>query len=85
MTVEVSLFGFGSDKPRSFGQSDRLNVTLAPGQQTTVKQLLSQVGFSDMHGLSAMLNGTLVPHPEWDTQRVSDGDALKVLMAIEGG
>lgn len=85
MSVEVSLFGFGDDKPRPFGQSDTLNVTLAAGQTITVKQTLDQAGFTDLHGLSAMLNGTLVAHSEWDTKTVSDGDALKVLMAIEGG
>lgn len=85
MTVEVSLFGFGDDKPGSFGQSDTLNVTLAAGQTITVKQLLGQAGFKDLHGLSAMLNGTLVPHSEWDSRSVNDDDTLKVLMAIEGG
>ena len=32
-----------------------------------------------------MLNGTLVAHSDWDSKTVNDGDALKVLMAIEGG
>ena len=85
MTVEVSLFGFGDDKPGSFGKSDTLDVTLAVGQSVTVKQLLGQAGFRDLHGLSAMLNGTLVAHSDWDSKTVNDGDALKVLMAIEGG
>ncbi len=83
MTIEVSLFGFGDDRPATFGSSDRINLSGAEG--TTLDNVLQQAGFVDTHGLSAMQNGKLVPPTEWSSRAIEDGDTIKVLMAIEGG
>ena len=83
MNVEVSLFGFGEDRPPSFGRNDRLELTL--DQPATVADALDQAGFPELAGLSAMLNNALVPPRKWQDTPLSDGDALKVLLAIEGG
>lgn len=83
MSIDVSLFGFGDDRPRTFGNNDSISITVAEG--ATLNTALQEAGFLDMHGLSAMVNGKLVPPGEWSSRPVADGDAIKILMAIEGG
>lgn len=83
MKVELSLFGFGDDRPRSFGTSDHLTLTLP--ESTAVAAALSKAGFSALESVTAVLNSKVVPPQDWDTTPMTDGDALKVLLAIEGG
>ncbi len=83
MSIEVSLFGFGDDRPQTFGRNDRISLRTENG--ITLNAVLLQAGFKDTHGLSAMVNGKLVPPGEWSSRVIDDGDAVKLLMAIEGG
>ncbi len=83
MSVELSLFGFGDERPAAFGTSNQL--VLPVGENTTVEVALKQAGVTDPESLSAILNGTMVPRPDWSSTALCDGDELKLLMAIEGG
>ena len=55
------------------------------GSDTTIEKALNQAGVTEPETLSAILNGTMVPRPDWSTTLLADGDKLKLLMAIEGG
>lgn len=83
MSVEVSLFGFGDERPSAFGANNEL--ALPVGSDTTIEKALNQAGVTEPESLSAILNGTMVPRPDWSTTLLADGDKLKLLMAIEGG
>lgn len=83
MRVELSLFGFGGDRPTAFGNSDQLQLTLE--KKTTISHALEIAGFDEIGSLSTMLNNTLVTPHDRSTRELFDGDALTILMAIEGG
>ncbi len=83
MSVEVTLFGFGDERPAAFGASNQLTLPLP--EATTVAAALTRAGLTDPASLSAIVNGTMVPRPDWDSTALADGDELKLLMAIEGG
>jgi len=83
LKVEVSLFGFGDERPAVFGASNSLVLTLP--DNACVRDVFPRSGFNDTHGLSAILNGTVVPEAKWQSTVLSSGDHLKLLMAIEGG
>ena len=83
MKVAVSLFGFGEDRPHTFGNNDKLELTFQP--QSAVIDALQSAGLATTHGISVMLNNVLVPQSDWASKVLADTDALTVLMAIEGG
>jgi len=83
LNVAVSLFGFGDDRPHSFGNKDKLELTLQP--KSAVIDALQNAGLANTHGISVMLNNVLVPQGDWANKVLADADALTVLMAIEGG
>ena len=83
MKVEVSLFGFGEDRPAKFSSSDRLDLNM--NGPSTIATALASAGLANAHGISVMLNGVLAPPRDWDQKNLADGDSLKVLLALEGG
>ena len=36
-------------------------------------------------GVAAALNGTVVPHEEWASRQLEDGDYLLIIQAAQGG
>jgi sulfur carrier protein len=36
-------------------------------------------------GIAIALNGEVVPRAEWATQALADGDAVELLVAVQGG
>ncbi|MBX2867325.1 MAG: sulfur carrier protein ThiS [Acidiferrobacterales bacterium] len=83
MTIQISLFGFGDERPKPFGDNDILNISRkAPD---TLEQILNDVGIDPASGVTVMRNNKLVTNDSWSRTAMEDGDTLTVLMAIEGG
>lgn len=36
-------------------------------------------------GIAIALNGAVVPRTDWPTQQLTDGDAVELLVAVQGG
>lgn len=52
----------------------------------TVAELVArQVGDPQRPGVAAALNGQVLPREAWPRTEVSDGDAVEVLTASQGG
>ena len=81
--IEVSLFGFGDDRPTCFGNRNKIQLTL--DNPASVSAVLLQAGFVDTNGLVIMLNNSAVAEKQWHSRILSSGDKLKILSAFEGG
>lgn len=57
-------------------------MDLIPG--TTVADLIIQLGARPT-GTAVAINGTVVPRSAWAGSTITDGDALEVLAAVQGG
>ncbi|NIH72190.1 MULTISPECIES: sulfur carrier protein ThiS [Auritidibacter] len=40
---------------------------------------------ADAQGIAVALNRTVVPRSQWESQQVSDGDDIDLLVAVQGG
>lgn len=83
MAIEVTIFGFGDERPAAFLNADRLELDL--DLPSTPMRVLRQSGFSDQEGLAVLINDRIVHQQDWDDAIVKRGDQVKVLSAIEGG
>lgn len=83
MSVEVSLFGFGDVRPAVFGQSDSIQLALAP--PITPVALLRAAGFDDTRDLLLIVDDELLLASDWDRARIDDGASVRIMSAIEGG
>lgn len=81
--IEISLFGFGDDRPACFGNRNKIQLTL--DQPASVDTVIRQTGFVDTSGLVIMLNNGAVAEKQWHSKMLSSGDKLKILSAFEGG
>ncbi|QUR66159.1 sulfur carrier protein ThiS [Mycobacterium spongiae] len=52
-------------------------------EQTTVSALLQAMGFPD-RGIAVALDWALLPRSRW-ARRLSEGDRLEVVTAVQGG
>lgn len=83
LEIDISLFGFGDDRPACFqGRNER---TLMLDEKASIHRAMSSAGFSDTTGLVVMMNDRVVPEPLWDSTELHAEDKLKVLSAFEGG
>lgn len=83
MTVEITLFGFGDDRPPAFGGDNRLRLEIdTPATPATV---LRAAGIEDTTGLVLMNLDQVIPPQQWDKDIVEDHDRLMLLSAFEGG
>jgi sulfur carrier protein len=39
----------------------------------------------NLRGIAIALNGEVVPRTEWDDRMLTDGDAVELLVAVQGG
>ena len=52
----------------------------------TIAELLTALGVEPSgRGVAVALNGEVVPRGTWDERRVTDGDHIEALTAIQGG
>ncbi len=53
---------------------------------TTVVELVEELGLGDdLRGIALALNDQVVPRSLWSDQRVSDGDRIEIIHAVQGG
>ena len=83
MAIEISLFGFGDERPAVFGGGNRL--ALAASSPLSPQALLQAAGFDDTEGLVLIVDDTVIPVGDWQRPQIDDGAAVTVLSAFEGG
>ncbi len=55
-------------------------------ESATLVTLLRENGISDsVEGIAVAVNSTVVPRSRWSEQRLSDGDMVEVINAVQGG
>jgi sulfur carrier protein len=47
--------------------------------------LLRRLGHSQLRGVAAAVNGTVVPKSAWESRALADGDKVLVIRATQGG
>ncbi len=57
------------------------------GDRTTVATLVAELGGppGDGRGIAVAVGGEVVPRSDWSQRRLKDGDAVEVLIAVQGG
>jgi sulfur carrier protein len=70
--MRVRLNGRPEDLP------DRLDGGL-------LADLLEHLGIGDPRGIAVALDGDVVPRSSWSTTRLTEGQTVEVLRAIQGG
>ena len=83
MAIEVSLFGFGDERPAPFGAADRIELALET--PATPTSLLRAAGFDETRDLLLVVDGTVVLASDWERTRIDDGASVRILSAFEGG
>lgn len=83
MTIEITLFGFGDDRPPPFGSENRLCLDL--DTPTTPRVVLRAAGIDDETGLVLMNQDVVIPARHWDDNIIRDQERLTLLSAFEGG
>jgi len=83
MTIEISLFGFGDERPAAFGAGNRL--ALEAPSPLSPQALLQAAGFDDTEGLVLIVDDTVIQVADWQREQIGDGAAVTVLSVFEGG
>jgi len=83
MTIEITLFGFGEDRPPRFGGENRLQLEI--NTPATPWAVLRAAGIDDETGLVLMNRDAVIPAQNWDDNIIEDEDRLTLLSAFEGG
>ncbi|MDP8977450.1 MAG: sulfur carrier protein ThiS [Actinomycetota bacterium] len=60
-------------------------ATQLAGGVTVADLVARQVGDARRPGVAVALNGRVLPRHDWPDTRLSDGDAVEVLTASQGG
>jgi sulfur carrier protein len=54
--------------------------------ETTVAALLEELGFdAAARGVAVAVNDAVVPKSSWPEQRLSEGDTVEIIHAVQGG
>jgi sulfur carrier protein len=53
-------------------------------EAATIAELLSGRDL-DMRGVAVALNGRVVPRTAWEATKLSDGDTIEIVRAMQGG
>ena len=83
MTVEISLFGFGDERPAAFAGGNRIELALPV--PVSPNALLQAAGFEATEGLVLIVDERVIPVADWQQPLIDDGIAVTVLAAFEGG
>jgi len=83
VAIEISLFGFGDERPAAFAGGNRL--VLAVPAPLSPNALLRAAGFDDTEGLVLIVDNAVIPVADWQRPLIDDGTAVTVLSAFEGG
>jgi sulfur carrier protein ThiS len=83
MTIEITLFGFGDDRPARFNGRNRLQIDIET--PASPLKLLQAVGIEDTAGLILMNADRVIPFEQWDESSIQDQTTLTIMSALEGG
>lgn len=83
MAVEITLVGFGDERPASFAGGNRLLLDIAT--PATPRAVIAAAGIGDPEGLILMNTVQVIPERQWGEPLVEDRDRLTLLSAFEGG
>lgn len=83
MAVEITLVGFGEERPAGFAGGNRLLLEIAT--PATPRAVIAAAGISDPGGLILMNTVQVIPERQWGEPLVEDRDRLTLLSAFEGG
>ncbi len=83
MAIEITLFGFGDDRPPAFRNENRLCLEIET--PATPWAVLRRAGIEDATGLVLMNRDQVIPPRQWENDIVEDHDHLTLLAAFEGG
>jgi len=68
------------------GARIRVNGNEQPLRVARLAELLVQLEIAaDSRGVAVALNGAVVPRSEWEAQRLSAGDDVEIVGAVQGG
>ena len=63
-----------------------VNGTPRTIEAVTVAELMVELGFEgNATGVAAALNGAVVPQTEWSSAKLTDGDTIDIIHAVQGG
>ena len=83
MAIEITLFGFGDDRPPAFKGENRLRLEI--DTPATPSAVLRRAGIEDNTGLVLMNQDQVIPPQQWESDIIRDHDRLTLLSAFEGG
>lgn len=83
MSIEITLVGFGDERPSTFAGSNRLQLDIET--PATPRSVLAAAGIADVEGLILMNTVQVIPVRHWGEPLVQDRDRLTLLSAFEGG
>ena len=83
MAVEITLVGFGDERPASFAGGNRLLLDIAT--PATPQAVIAAAGITDPEGLILMNTVQVIPARQWHEPLIDDRDRLTLLSAFEGG
>ncbi len=83
MPVEITLIGFGDDRPAAFAAGNRLLLDIAT--PTTPRAVIAAAGITEPDGLILMNTVQVIPARQWGEALIQDRDRLTLLSAFEGG
>ncbi|MCP4388413.1 MAG: hypothetical protein GY802_08965 [Gammaproteobacteria bacterium] len=83
MAIEITLFGFGDDRPAAFKGENRLSLEIET--PATPWAVLRTAGIDDPAGLVLMNQDQVIPPRQWENDIVEDHDHLTLLSAFKGG
>lgn len=83
LEINISIFGFGDDRPPAFRGNNQLPLKI--GIQMSLRAVMRETGFVEFEGLVVMLNNRVVAEQDWNSVMVIDGDRLTVMSVLEGG
>jgi sulfur carrier protein len=64
----------------------RINGRERPLRAERLAELLAQLDIAaDARGVAVALNGAVVPRSEWESRKLSPGDDVEIVGAVQGG
>jgi len=61
------------------------NEPVEIGRQTSIDELLAQLGLESGNGLALAINQQVIPKKDWPAHRFQEHDAVLIIKATQGG
>ena len=53
--------------------------------QATIASVLSTIGIQETRGVAVAVDSEVIPRTDWDSRRLTEGQKIEVLRAVQGG